>query len=298
MVVVISLAAVGLGYATWFNTLCVSAVDDGDDDCFRNVVCNEWPEYMGKDVGSCSAVLLDAHNMQVTLNNAYPYYGCTIDFEITNCQTVPVIVDSVVIAPENFTNGLEVSVDLNGIWVGQQIEVDSFASASLSVRVEQPAAQSFQYRFTITITLIQCDEGGTIGFWGRWDRHSWLTQADVDGWLREIDTGSEWLVEDMDGNGVVDVVDMKAMFDRKKPANNLFLAHYLATRLNGESGRLRMVGVHNVMGYDTDNYLGLANPAAATLAQIIDAIEAKHGTAEPKFEVMKNVCDALNNLLI
>jgi len=53
-----------------------------------------------------------------------------------------------------------------------------------------------------------------------------------------------------------------------------------------------------VSGEDPGNYLALADPSAATLSEIIAAIESKHGTSpsNTQFNIMKSVCDALNNL--
>lgn len=43
---------------------------------------------------------------------------------------------------------------------------------------------------------------------------------------------------------------------------------------------------------------GLTNPGSAGLSEIIAAIESKYGTSisHYQFNIMKNVCDALNNL--
>jgi hypothetical protein len=77
-----------------------------------------------------------------------------------------------------------------------------------------------------------------------------------------------------------------------------FLAHCLATRLDERSGILDASDTHDVTGEDPGDYLGLATPASATLTQIIDAIESKFSTSptNTQFNIMKNVCNALNNL--
>ena len=57
-------------------------------------------------------------------------------------------------------------------------------------------------------------------------------------------------------------------------------------------------GPERVLNMCANNYLGLADPSAATLSEIIAAIESKFGTGATKdeLEIMKNICDALNNL--
>ena len=54
--------------------------------------------------------------------------------------------------------------------------------------------------------------------------------------------------------------------------------------------------LQDVKSADPGNYLGLANPA--TLAQIQAAIESKFNTSPTRdeFEIMKTVCDKINNL--
>jgi hypothetical protein len=76
-----------------------------------------------------------------------------------------------------------------------------------------------------------------------------------------------------------------------------FRGHYLATRLDERAGILARSEKHNVMHVDPGGYLVLADPTWAPLPEIIDAIEAKHGTSPSADEylLLKDVCDALNN---
>ena len=79
-----------------------------------------------------------------------------------------------------------------------------------------------------------------------------------------------------------------------------FRAQCLATNLDLRSGIFAGGDTHNVTGVDPANYLGLATPSSATLTQILAAIEAKFGTSptNAQYNVMKDVCDKLNNLQI
>ena len=269
--------------------------------------CTEWPEVEGKDVGSCQALLLDLHHMQVTLDNAYPCYGCTVDFDITNSESIPVVVSNIIVAPQDFTNGVEVTVTVLQVFVGQVLDPGAFVHGQLQAHVEQAAEQNTQYTFNVTVNLVQWTDCGTIGFWKNWDRHNTYSEERIDTWLVDIDAASSWLVEDMDGNGAVDVSDMEAIFERATSSNKAamrykFLGHYLATRLDGESGRVDP-GVHDFSAYDTGDYLGLGG--TGTLEEIFEAIESRHPDpgatpplpepAEDQYEIMKNICDALNN---
>ena len=68
--------------------------------------------------------------------------------------------------------------------------------------------------------------------------------------------------------------------------------------------RLNPDNKHDITTVEGYGYLGLANPSSATLSEIVEAIEGKHvppATDPPtdkQFEIMKNICDALNNLEI
>lgn len=140
------------------------------------------------------------------------------------------------------------------------------------------------------------DEGGTIGFWKNWDNHNpyIFTEEDIEGWLAGISSG--WFV-------VTTVEEMGDIIDgglgEGHTMKGHFLAHYLATRLDVASGRLNGTTVHNFSGIDPGDYLGLGG--YGTVLQIISAIESKVGPPWPntnQYELMKDVCDALNNLLI
>jgi len=146
---------------------------------------------------------------------------------------------------------------------------------------------------TVTTGDWEVDLGGTIGFWGAWDNHDTFTQTQIEEWLCNIDSCSGWLYATC-------IDDMEEVFDNCSGPDRQarFLGHYMATRLDGESGRLGLTVVHDFSGYDPANYLGLGG--SGTLAEIFDAIEAKYGTSptNSQFNLMKDICDKLNNLVI
>jgi len=148
------------------------------------------------------------------------------------------------------------------------------------------------------------DVGGTPGFWKNWDSHNTYTETEILDFLRPIDGLSDWLVPDMDENGIIDINDMEAVFAAGEGGTmeERFLRHYLATRLNERADRRYPDTVHGFGTYDPANYLALGGQG--TLDEIIDAIEDKYpapdedSPTEGQFEIMKNICDGLNNLAI
>jgi hypothetical protein len=135
---------------------------------------------------------------------------------------------------------------------------------------------------------------GTIGFWRAWSNHNTFTQAEIETWLAAINGASAWF-------GPATTAGMTSMMNAAlgggAAARQKFLAHCLATQLDARSGILDLADAHDVRGKDPANYLALATPASATLAQIFAAIETKYGTTltNARYNIMKDVCDALNN---
>jgi len=161
-----------------------------------------------------------------------------------------------------------------------------------------------------TITTGEWDCSGTIGFWKNWDSHNNYTQSQIEGWLVSVNATSAWLVPDMDGDDDIDIENMELILEGAQGSTmeEKFLGHYLATRLNMETEplpRLNPDNEHDITTIKGYEYLGLDNPSSATLSEIVAAIEGKYPSGSPpqeptdkQFEIMKNICDALNNLEI
>jgi hypothetical protein len=242
-----------------------------------------------KDVAGCEADVTDGDLMEVVLVNAYPSYTCTFTVTAQNTGMLPVQLGPLVIeAPPVLTvTALEDQTGL--ILDGGKTDVENF-----SVHVEQAASQNATYEFSIRKPFTLHAQG-TIGFWRNWDKHNTFGEAEIEGWLVEIDAASGWF-------GPTTVEGMVALMEDAlgkggRPYEK-FLAHCLATRLNERSGILEGADAYDVTALDSKNYLGLADPSNATLTEIIAAIESKFGTSpkNSQFNIMKNVCDALNNL--
>jgi hypothetical protein len=255
-----------------------------------------------------TAASIDSDNRYITvmLENTYPYYHPTVFFGLKNAQPTPGIIESVAVTN---TTPNDLTVRVNDISPDQVIEAGTAATGSLDVQVEQAARQDWKYTFKVEIILSwddavggeECSEG-TPGFW----RNNWAhfyRQSDMLGWLNIIDCGSRWISDPTGKSWTID--DMYRILDagigKKATDRTRFLRHYLATRLNIQSGRLNPQGQHNLTGISGYRQLGLSNPSSATLAQIVNAMEARYplrGDSNPLFEIMKNICDGLNNLLI
>jgi len=149
----------------------------------------------------------------------------------------------------------------------------------------------------VTLTAGHWERGGTPGFWENWDSHKTYAEDEILDFLADISDASLWLGD------ITDIRQMEAVFAAGEAEDATmeakFLRQYLATRLNVEADRLRGSAVHDLSGCDPGSYLGLGGQG--TLWEIIAAIEGKYGTPPPtddEFEIMKDICDALNNLAI
>ena len=317
MVMVIALATLGVGYAQWATMLDVdTTVHTGTVDIdFSSVVCSDIPGQpdLGntKDVGQATCTLVDTDGdgssdvLEIVVTNAYPSYELLIDLVIRGNGSVPVhIIETSLV--DNTGGALDF---LEGFWTNTnlvclQIHQADTVAGSIWLHVVQAAQQDTVYTFQVVLTGNQWNEspctpedqelGGTPGFWKSWDSHNTYTQTEIEGWLVDINFASDWLgpttvgaMESWLGAPFVDIEEK-------------FKAQYLATRLDMESGRLTPTFTHDVTAQDPTNYLGLADPTSATLSEIVSAIEGKHGTSpdNDELEVMKDVCDALNNLEI
>jgi len=295
VVLVVALASLGLAHALWAKTLTIEGnVDPGYTNAdFIAASTDDPPGTIDpgydKDVASCEATVVNTDLVEVVITNAYPSYTCTFTTTIHNGGTLPERREPLefYVPPVLTVTDLN---DLTGVVLdpGQQ-DVEEF-----SVHLEQEAEQGAIYYFTIKKPF-SLWVTGTPGFWKNWDSHNTFSQAQIEGWLTEIDATSSW-------HGPTTVGGMEGVFaaalGQSATPETRFLAHYLATRLDERSGILDPGHTHDVTSQDPGNYLNLANPTSATLSEIIAAIESKYGTgpSNSQFNTMKNVCDALNKL--
>lgn len=252
---------------------------------------------LNMDVAETTASLgSDRHSLWVLLDNAYPGYCSTVFFGLKNMNSNPSVIESISIDTHEATNS-ELIIDCQGISERQVINAGCAATGILGICIQQRANEDHLYYVTLAVALgSSCsDQEGTIGFWKNWNKHNIYSNNQIAAWLQDIDSESAWLGPP-NTTGMVTI--MSHTPGNGNSMEHKFLAQYLATRMNAESGRLNVNGIHNVSGIDSGNYLNLSNPASVLLQDIIQAIESKYGKAPSKqqLEIMKNVCEALNNL--
>jgi len=295
VVLVVALASLGMAHGVWAKTLTIDGtVNTGKFNAdFIAASTDDPPGTIDpgydKDVASCTATVVSTDLVEVVIINGYPSYTCTFTTTIHNGGTVPERRE-----PLEFDVPAVLTVtDLNDL-TGFVLDPGREDVEEFSVHVEQEAEQGAIYYFTIKKPF-SLWVTGTPGFWKNWDSHNTFSQSDIEFWLGEIDGTSDW-------HGPTTIGGMESVFaaalGQSATPETRFLAHYLATRLNEHSGILAPGDTHDVSGKDPGNYLNLANPSSATLAEIIAAIESKHGTgpSNTQFNTIKDVCDALNKL--
>jgi hypothetical protein len=244
-----------------------------------------------KNVATCTSALVNSELVLVTITNGYPSYTCTFTVTAKNTGTLDIKLNPLEFDVPPVLTVTDLSNDEGIVLGGGSKVVERF-----SVHVEQPAHQGSTYTFEIRKPF-RLFQTGTIGFWRNWDRNKKFTRTQIEGWLIQIDNSSQWFGP-RTVTGMVSTID--AANGGQATPRTRFIAQCLATRLNERSTILEGTDTHNVTSVDPTNYLGLANPSAATLNQIIAAIESKYGTSvnNGRYEIMKNVCDRLNNLAI
>jgi len=287
--------------------------DNGDDPSEPQSQGTTCARYV-KDVASTDAHLktCDPRHIIVTINNAYPCYYPTIFFGMKNCSCLVAKIESIVV-DENYTGTYDTTADdidaldvtYGGIYVGQVIGAGVEVIGNLKIHVEQPAQENWTYKIKLKIKLkAECQrlEAGTPGYWHNWKQH--YSKYQVTGWLQEIDAESGWLVSDLAWpHPTIDTNDLNAILNAGiggwATPRSRFLRHYIATRLNvkAEPPLLYLTSTHDITGISGHGYLGLSTPSSAELSEIIAAIESKYGTSptNAQYNIMKNICDAINN---
>lgn len=188
LAVIIALAATGVAYAHWSQTLQIQGtILTGELDWeFTMVTCldtsgNDYhcrdgfagpPPYfwMGdKDVGSTSCEVTDSHTVTVTLNNVYPCYFNSVTLYVDAAGTIPITFEKVIIDGNEITSepAPVIKLDLNGddlddieiLWkntLGTQREPgESFPAMSFWLHVLQDAPRGTALSFTIELVGIQ-----------------------------------------------------------------------------------------------------------------------------------------------
>lgn len=180
LALLIALSATGAGYAMWDKELLIDGtVNTGEVDAYFTTAWTvEDPEVEDKDVGECLVTGIEAQTLAVTLNNAYPCYGCTVAFTVDNIGTIPVKVNAIEYSLDGGTtwvpwnSTVEITVELpfglgkfvvailhmHGIYVGDQIEDGESLPGSLYIHVEQESDELGTGTFMVRVHLVQWNE--------------------------------------------------------------------------------------------------------------------------------------------
>ena len=150
--------------------------------------------------------------------------------------------------------------------------------------------------------------GGNPCFWNGPAAVKKYGKSEIVSWFKDIVLASAWYEDNLASGSNDDVYDKMVAILKSGGANSYngmvkkFRAQYLATRLNTmtDPPRLQLSTIHDISGINgAKDYFGYES---GTLSQIIATIESKADGgifAEPptkdEIEIMKNVCDTLNN---
>jgi hypothetical protein len=175
MVLVLALGSLGVGYAMWDKILYIDGtVHTGEVNaewiacyCFdRGLDPNPDGSDKGKDVGSTTCIIdeVDPQILHITIENGYPCYWNDCEVEFMNTGTVPVIIQSYDIIPDNFTLASAYMADDGEVWIdfvdgiGSQLDPGEDAGSSFKIHVEQCADELATYTFSVELRLVQWNE--------------------------------------------------------------------------------------------------------------------------------------------
>jgi hypothetical protein len=158
LVVVVAAALMGVGYGLWSKTLDIGGTVETGEVNAEFVLGAVTEEDHGKDVGDCTAALLDPETLEVTVSNGYPSYECWVDFQVRNPGGIPIH-----IYQPDFTSlppSTEVTVDSTACYDDdlQVHEGESSPVCTIHVHVEQGGAQNATYTFAATVEARQFNE--------------------------------------------------------------------------------------------------------------------------------------------
>ncbi|MDH5634293.1 MAG: hypothetical protein OEY30_00550 [Candidatus Bathyarchaeota archaeon] len=162
----ITLMLAGVSYAMWEKTMTITGtVNTGEMDVqFCNVAVSSDE---AKKVSSWSAVVTDPEHITVTIDNAYPCIWYTIDADINNVGTIPVIIQSITVT--DLPSYAEYT--LTGAVVGDQIDTPAMVKAGVPDAVDTVpfdigihllndpmTPMNSGFTFTVTIQCVQYNE--------------------------------------------------------------------------------------------------------------------------------------------
>jgi predicted ribosomally synthesized peptide with SipW-like signal peptide len=152
MILMMALAALGVGYAWWTEQLTTTGtIQTGSIDVkLENVTISEFDPL---NVASCDPNISgDGKAISVVINNAYPAYTCSINFNLINVGTVPAKITNVNLPVENEEYGV---VSSGALVSKPMLDPGKPEEANFFVRVRPGSAQSANYQFDFSIDIVQ-----------------------------------------------------------------------------------------------------------------------------------------------
>jgi len=152
MILMMALAALGVGYAWWTEQLTTTGtIQTGSIDVkLENATVSEFDPL---DVASCNPKISgDGKSISVVINNAYPDYTCIINFNLINVGTVPAKITNVNLPVVNEEYGV---VPSGALVSKPMLDPGKPEVANFFVRVQPEAARSVNYEFDFSIDIAQ-----------------------------------------------------------------------------------------------------------------------------------------------
>jgi hypothetical protein len=178
MVLVLALATLGVGYGLWSKTLyiegtvttgnvdaelSVEAVVEDEDIEVPTQLDGEDPDdtLEGKDVGECSAVLLETNQsndtLSITITNGYPSFDCWVTFDVLSTGSVPIHIYRPVMTTVPPASAIAWEL-MNCYDDETQLHSGEEAFCTIWMHIEQGAEQGETYTFSGTIFVHQYNE--------------------------------------------------------------------------------------------------------------------------------------------
>jgi len=152
MILMMALAALGVGYAWWTEQLTATGtIQTGSIDVQMESISYSTVDPL--DIATCSSKLSgDGKSMTITIGNAYPGYVCMIDFKLTNHGSVPAKITDVTLPSSHSAYNVVPSGELVN---RDGLDPSSPKPARFKVEINPGADQNSSYTFEVGIDIAQ-----------------------------------------------------------------------------------------------------------------------------------------------
>ena len=152
MILMMALAALGVGYAWWTEQLTATGtIQTGSIDVQIKSISTQEDDPL--DVASCTPTLsIDNKILTVTIDNAYPEYACTVRFNFVNLGSVPAKITSMSLPIEEGEFGI---IPSGALISKPRLDPASPQGADFYIRIQPGAQQKASYQFNFGIGVTQ-----------------------------------------------------------------------------------------------------------------------------------------------